>query len=179
MGTLKSPSATRRTASLRSKGLHLSLCALACWAHTALAQTSPEEPSQQAPLFSLLNLVKADGPLKVRIGNKPVGIGEMPYGFYTGFVNWHPLAPISIEAQGFKSVEIPVSDKAKPSPLVPLFIVFDTVKPPAPDKEAVPVMEWKQVPEATSRADNYFDVINLSSSETLEVLSGGSKILLP
>ena len=179
MGIVTAPARTRHTASPGSRGLHLSLCALACWAQTALSQTSTAETSEPIALFSLLNLVKADGPLKVQIGNKPVGIGEMPYGFYTGFVNWYPASPVSLEAKGFTSVTIPTPNKSKPSSTVPLFVVYDTVKPPAPNKEPVPVIEWKQVPEATDRADNYLDAINFSSLETLEAMSGSSKILLP
>jgi hypothetical protein len=149
-------------------------------APSLLGQASPENPAEeQPPLFSLLNLLKADGPLTVKLGSEPVGIGEMPFGFYTGLVNWYPTLPLSLEAKGFEPVEIPLPDGAKDANLVPLFVVFDTKKPPRPGEQPVPTIVWAKIPPAANRVQTYLDVINLTETETLEADVAGSKVALP
>jgi hypothetical protein len=144
-----------------------------------LAQDTSGEAAEQAPLFSLLNLVRADGPLKVKLGNEPVGIGEMPYGFYTGTVNWYPTLPVTLEAAGLEPAEIPMPEGAKNATTIPFFVVFDAKKTPGSGKEPVGVIEYAKIPPASNRAPNYLDAINLSDKETLEAEVGGAKILLP
>jgi hypothetical protein len=145
-----------------------------------LAQASPEDPAEkQPPLFSLINVVKTEGPLKVSLGGEPVGIGEMPFGFYTGLVNWYPTMPISLEAEGFEPTEIPLPDGAKDANLVPLYVVFDSKKPRRPGEQPVPTIEWAKIPPAANRSQTYLDVINLTEAETLEADVAGSKVVLP
>jgi hypothetical protein len=145
-----------------------------------LAQPSPEEQAEEPPpLFSLLNLLKADGPLTVKLGSEPVGVGEMPFGFYTGLVNWYPTLPVSLQANGFEPVEIPLPDGADNANLVPLFVVFDSVKPPRPGEQPVPTIVWAKIPPAANRSQTYLDVINLTEAETLEADVAGSKVALP
>lgn len=158
----------------------LLVAALVCLPLSSRAQDAAAgESAEQIPFFALLNLVNSEGPLSVKLGSEPVGIGEMPYGFYTGVVNWYPTVPVTLEAPGLEPAEIPLPDGAKDAALVPIFVVFDAKKPIRPGEQPVPVIEWVKVPPATSRAQNYLDVINLSARETLEAEVGGSKVALP
>jgi hypothetical protein len=178
MGTLRAFASLAGMVRSNIRGVFLFL--VACCVNTPLrAQDTPIDTGEQVPLFSLLNLVKADGPLKVKLGNEPVGIGEMPYGFYTGIVNWYPTMPVTLEAAGLEPAEIPVPEGAKDATTIPFFVIFDAKKPPAPEKEPVPIIEYAKIPPASNRAQNYLDVINLSDKETLEAEVGGTKIVLP
>jgi len=179
MGTLKALASL--DGMLPSMVGRLALILAACGVASApiRGQDAPGEEGEQVPLFSLINLVKADGPLKVKLGNEPVGIGEMPYGFHTGIVNWYPTVPVALEADGLEPAEIPVTEGAKDATTVPLFVIFDAKKPPSPGKEPMPIIEYAKIPPASNRAQNYLDVINLSGNETLEAEVGGTKIVLP
>lgn len=143
-----------------------------------ISARAQQAASEQAPLFSLLNLVKGGDPLVVKLGDTPVGIGEMPFGFFTGVVNWHPTVPISLQAKDCKGTQIPPPKDSKNSTTVPLFVVFDSIKLD-PDGKPVRILEPLKPPPATGQDKNYLDLINLSSKETLEVASEGRKILLP
>lgn len=178
MGTLRnsSPCLAPLAGQLRS----LLAAALVCSAPSARAQDPASLPAEeQPPLFSLLNLVKTDGPLTVKLGSEPVGIGEMPFGFFTGTVNWYPTMPVSLEAKGFEPAEIPLPDKAKPGAPVPLFVILDAKKPLRPGEQPAPVIEVAKIPAPASRSQTYLDVINLSSEPSLEADVAGSKIVLP
>ena len=113
------------------------------------------------------------------LGGEPVGIGEMPFGFFTGIVNWYPTMPVSLQAKGFEPAEIPLPDRAKDSTSVPLFVVFDAAKPLRAGERPAPVLEWATVPPAANRTQTYLDVINLSTKENLQADVAGSKIALP
>ena len=184
MGTLRS--SNKLLAAVMSSAIPglcwrvLPILAVFCAASPLPAQDPGSgSPEEQVPLFSLLNLVKTDGPLTVKIGGEPVGIGEMPFGFFTGIVNWYPTMPVSLEAKGFEPSEIPLPDGARSAVSVPLFVVFDAKKPLRSGEQPVPVIEWAKIPTAANRSQTYLDVINLSSEDTLEAEAGGSKIALP
>ncbi len=178
MGTLGPLAILKGTAFSKARCLLLFLAACDVASGPICAQDMPGEPGEQVPLFSLLNLVKADGPLTVKLGNEPVGIGEMPYGFFTGIVNWYPTMPVTLEAAGLEAAEIPVPEGSKDATTIPFFVVFDAKKPPAPGKEPVAIIEYAKIPPASNRAQNYLDVINLSDKETLEAEVGGAKVVL-
>ena len=178
MGTLRNSSAC--LAPLARRLHNLLAAALVCSVLSSRAQDPASLPSEeQPPLFSLLNLVKTDGPLTVKLGGEPVGIGEMPFGFFTGIVNWYPTMPVSLQAKGFEPAEIPLPDRAKDSTSVPLFVVFDAAKPLRAGERPAPVLEWATVPPAANRTQTYLDVINLSTKENLQADVAGSKIALP
>jgi hypothetical protein len=139
------------------------------------AQTPP--PGEIPPTFSLLNIVKSPSPVKVSIGGTPVGIGEMPFGFHTGIVNWYPLAPITIEAQGMKPAEIAPDAKTKPGE-VPLYVAIDAKEQPADGGKPVPVVKVIRVAPAASRPSSFVDAVNLTTKDSLELSVGRNPISL-
>lgn len=141
----------------------------------AVAQTASD--GERGSYFALLNLVKSPSPISVSLGGSAVGIGEMPFGFFTGTVNWVPLDSISISAPDMKPAEIKPDGKSRPGER-PLYVAIDAKEPPAQGGLPVALVKTVRIPDATSRPRNFIDAINLSSKTPLEVSIGRSNLAL-
>jgi hypothetical protein len=139
------------------------------------AQDSLDE---QPPYFSLLNLVNAEGPVTVKIGSELVGIGQMPYGFYTGPVGWYPAEAVSISADGLEAAEIKPEAKVEKE-VRPLYIAYDITEKSAADGSPVKKIKVLKVPAPTSRPETAIDALNFSAPEDLSVKVANGSVSLP
>jgi hypothetical protein len=152
----------------------------ACIWGASFAQVWAQTPSGDQPqnVFSLLNLVKSPPPVTVTIGSEPVGIGQMPFGFYTGIVNWTPSAPLAIAAEGMKTATIEPDPKDGPR-ACPLYVVFDVKEIPADGGPPETMIKAFKVAAAASRPASFIDAVNFTANESLGVKVGSSSVTLP
>lgn len=137
--------------------LLLSFCLTQGWG----AEPAPNPP----PSFSLLNLVRTAQPVTLKIGSRAVGEGQIPFGFYTGIVNWFPTAPLQAEAKGFGALTVPFSPGTPHD--CPLFILQDGMEKPPGGGEPKPVVKYTKVANAQDRPPHFVDGLNLTWRENL------------
>lgn len=147
----------------------------AAFAHAWSQTASGDQPQK---FFSLLNLVKSPSPANVTLGSEPVGIGQMPFGFYTGIVNWTPSTPLSVAAEGMKTATIE-PDPKDGSGACPLYVVFDVKEVRADGGPPETLIKAFKIAAAASRPETFIDAVNFTSSESLGVKVGSSSVALP
>lgn len=163
---------------IRSHGSRL---ALPLWVLMGLAVrvwAQPTAPDEAPKVFSLLNLVKSQAPASVAIGSEPVGIGQMPYGFYTGPVSWYPEVPVTIAVEGMKTGEIRPGTGAGPR-RCPLYIAYDVTEKSVDGQPPVKKIEVVEIPGPSSRPRIAIDAINLTPAESLQINIGKNTVPLP
>jgi hypothetical protein len=142
------------------------------------AQSAEGEQDEPPRLFSLLVLVKAPAPCEVKIGRDLVGIGQMPYGFYTGPVSWYPEETVTLAAEGFETGEIQ-PDGAAPRGVCPLYIAYDVTEKSPSDGSPVKKIKVLKVPMPSSRPETAIDAFNFNAAEDLTIKEATSSVSLP
>ena len=123
-------------------------------------------PGQEFPksAFGVLNLVPRPTIIKLSLGSNLLTPGdeEINPGFYTGMMPWRPeKETLKAEAAGYQSAELKPFLKATETPVIIL-----QENPPKTLKLTV-------VPNAKERSPAFFDAINLTSQESLQIEANG------
>lgn len=129
-------------------------------------------PAQEFPksAFGILNLVPRPMIIKISLGNNLLTPGdeEINPGFYSGMMPWRPEKEIlKAEAVGYQSAELKPFLKITETPVI---IVQEN-----PAK----TLKLTVLPNAKERSPAFFDAINLTSQESLQIEANGKPCSLP
>ena len=120
--------------------------------------------------FGILNLVPRPMIIKISLGSNLLTPGdeEINPGFYSGMMPWRPEKEIlKAEAVGYQSAELKPFLKITETPVI---IVQEN-----PAK----TLKLTVLPNAKERSPAFFDAINLTSQESLQIEANGKPCSLP
>ena len=133
--------------------------------HTAgVAQEIPKSA------FNLVNLVPQPIPLKLSLDTNLICNGDESVGpgFLTGLMPWRPeKAALKAEVNGYQTAELKPFLKATETPLIIL-------------QESSPhVLQFNVIPNSKERSPSFYDAINLTTKDNLEIQANKNSFSLP
>jgi hypothetical protein len=146
--------------SLIRRGIFLLLAACSF----ATAQEFPKSA------FGILNLVPRPMIIKISLGSNFLTPGdeEINPGFYSGMMPWRPEKEIlKAEAAGYQSAELKPFLKPTETPVIIL------------QENPAKTLKLTVLPNAKERSPAFFDAINLTSRESLQIEADGKPCSLP
>jgi len=120
--------------------------------------------------FGILNLVPRPTIIKISLGSNLLTPGdeEINPGFYTGMMPWRPeKESLKAEATGFQSAELKPFLKVTETPVILL------------QENPAKTLKLTVLPNAKERSPAFFDAINLTSQESLQIEANGKPCSLP
>jgi len=120
--------------------------------------------------FGILNLVPRPMIIKISLGSNLLTPGdeEINQGFYSGMMPWRPEKEIlKAEAAGYQSAELKPFLKPTETPVIIL------------QENPAKTLKLTVLPNAKERSPAFFDAINLTSQESLQIEADGKPCSLP
>jgi hypothetical protein len=120
--------------------------------------------------FGVLNLIPRPTIIKISLGNNLLTPGdeEINPGFYTGMMPWRPeKETLKAEAAGYQSAELKPFLKVTETPVIIL------------QENPSKTLKLTVLPNAKERSPAFFDAINLTSQESLQIEANGKPFSLP
>jgi len=120
--------------------------------------------------FGVLNLLPSPTIIKISLGNNLLTPGdeEINPGFYTGMMPWRPAnETLKAEAAGYQSAELKPFLKATETPVILL------------QENPAKTLKLTVLANAKERSPAFFDAINLTSQESLQIEANGKPVTLP
>jgi len=120
--------------------------------------------------FGVLNLVPRPMIIKIFLGANLLTPGdeEINPGFYTGMMPWRPeKETLKAEAPGYQPAELKPFLKATETPVILL------------QENPSKTLKLTVLPNAKERSPAFFDAINLTSQESLQIEASGKPCSLP
>jgi len=120
--------------------------------------------------FGVLNLVPRPTIIKISLGSNLLTPGdeEINPGFYTGMMPWRPeKETLKAEAAGYQSTELKPFLKATETPVIIL------------QENPAKTLKLTVLPNAKERSPAFFDAINLTSQESLQIQANEKPCTLP
>ena len=120
--------------------------------------------------FALLNIVPRDLPLKITLDTNQIASGKeaIAPGFFSGLMPWNPpKAILNAEAPGYQTAELKPFLKITETPLI--------VLQEAPGK----ILQFTILANSKERAPCFYDAINLTSQENLNIQADKKDVTLP
>jgi hypothetical protein len=114
--------------------------------------------------FGVLNLIPRPTIIKISLGNNLLTPGdeEINPGFYTGMMPWRPeKETLKAEAAGYQSAELKPFLKVTETPVIIL------------QENPSKTLKLTVLPNAKERSPAFFDAINLTSQESLQIEANG------
>jgi hypothetical protein len=132
----------------------------------------PLATAQEFPksAFGILNLIPRPTIIKISLGSNLLTPGdeEINPGFYSGMMPWRPeKEPLKAEAAGYQSAELKPFLKATETPVIIL------------QENPAKTLKLTVLPNAKERSPAFFDAINLTSQESLQIEANGKSCSLP
>jgi hypothetical protein len=132
----------------------------------------PFTTAQEFPksAFGVLNLLPRPTIIKISLGSNQLTPGdeEINPGFYTGMMPWRPEKEIlKAEAAGYQSAELKPFLKVTETPVIIL------------QENPSKTLKFTVLPNAKERSPAFFDAINLTSQESLQIEANGKPYKLP
>jgi hypothetical protein len=141
------------------------IIALLAALHTAgVAQEFPKSA------FGVLNLVPRPTIIKISLGTNLLTPDdeEINLGFYTGMMPWRPeKETLKAESTGYQSADLKPFLKITEAPVIIL------------QENPAKTLKFTVVPNAKERSPAFFDAINLTSQESLQIEADGKPCSLP
>jgi hypothetical protein len=120
--------------------------------------------------FGILNLVPRPMIIKISLGSNFLTPGdeEINPGFYSGMMPWRPeKATLKAEVNGYQTAELKPFLKATETPLIIL-------------QESSPhVLQLNVIPNSKERSPSFYDAINLTTKDNLEIQANKNSFSLP
>jgi hypothetical protein len=130
--------------------------------------TSAQEIPKSA--FNLVNLIPQPVPLKLSLDTNLICAGDESVGpgFLTGLMPWRPeKATLKAEVNGYQTAELKPFLKATETPLIVL-------------QESSPhVLQFSVIPNSKERSPSFYDAINLTTKDNLEIQANKNPFSLP
>ncbi|NBT24673.1 hypothetical protein EBT11_08545 [bacterium] len=129
-------------------------------------------PAQEIPksAFNLVNLIPQPIPLKLSLDTNLICAGDESVGpgFLTGLMPWRPeKATLKAEVKGYQTAELKPFLKATETPLIIL-------------QESSPhVLQFNVIPNSKERSPSFYDAINLTTKDNLEIQANKNSFSLP
>jgi hypothetical protein len=120
--------------------------------------------------FGILNLVPRPTIIKISLGSNLLTPGdeEINPGFYSGMMPWRPeKETLKAEAVGYQSAELKPFLKVTETPVIIL------------QENPAKTLKLTVLPNAKERSPAFFDAINLTSQESLQIEANGKPCFLP
>jgi hypothetical protein len=120
--------------------------------------------------FGVLNLVPRPTIIKLSLGSNLLTPGDEQInpGFYTGMTPWRPeKETLKAEAAGYQSAELKPFLKASETPVIIL------------QESPAKTLKLTVLPNAKERSPAFFDAINLTTQESLQIEANGKPYKLP
>jgi len=120
--------------------------------------------------FGVLNLVPRPTIIKISLGSNQLTPGdeEINPGFYTGMMPWRPeKETLKAEVSGYQSAELKPFLKVTETPVIIL------------QENPSKTLKFTVLPNAKERSPAFFDAINLTSQESLQIEANGKPYKLP
>ena len=120
--------------------------------------------------FGILNLVPRPTIIKISLGSNLLTPGdeEINPGFYSGMMPWRPeKETLKAEAAGYQSAELKPFLKVTETPVIIL------------QENPAKTLKLTVLPNAKERSPAFFDAINLTSQESLQIEANGKPYSLP
>jgi hypothetical protein len=120
--------------------------------------------------FGILNLVPRPMIIKISLGSNLLTPGdeEINPGFYSGMMPWRPEKEIlKAEATGYQTTELKPFLKPTETPVIIL------------QENPAKTLKLTVLPNAKERSPAFFDAINLTSQESLQIEADGKPCSLP
>jgi len=129
-------------------------------------------PAQEIPksAFNLVNLIPQPIPLKLSLDTNLICAGDESVGpgFLTGLMPWRPeKETLKAEAAGYQSAELKPFLKVTETPVILL------------QENPAKTLKLTVLPNAKERSPAFFDAINLTSQESLQIEANGKPCSLP